>query len=231
MSEEPKDYRYGTGRVLWMSEKLSLNAKGMWHILMGHADKTTKECYPTIRHLRKVSGLGRHAVASALKELEKAGCIKKRVERRRNKFGFEGSKAFYTVKDAHTWICEEFKLMGITNKPGVSFPDTSGSGSTRNLPQTPVLHDKHNTSMKETPPQAPQAGLGVGSPLRKTLEDTEALLADRGFDASIASDVWEKMERRAWLDDDHLPFRDVRALEKFMLGLAQTIYSKKHGHD
>lgn len=60
---------------LW--QKLSKRAKAVYPVICTFADFKTGECYPSIRTLHELSGIGRGWVSAALNELVKAGLIRR----------------------------------------------------------------------------------------------------------------------------------------------------------
>lgn len=215
-------WKFVSSEAVWMDGTLSIDAIAVWHILSIFADHKTGLAWPSTRTIQVAAKMGRHRVNQAVKELIKAKAISRELKPRRDKNAIYGSTAYYTVTPLHKWV---------TKKHVLEIPESPKSGQ----PETglPEIDHEHIPTKEHIPtPEhllntSPQ--LALGSPLSLTIEELETLVAVWGFEASVASMVFAKLEAGNWRDPQGRPFPNRRNLENYALGLANKINAKRTG--
>lgn len=205
-----------------MDGSLSTDAIVLWHVLSIYADHKTGVAYPSNRTLQMVAKMGRHRVNQAVKELIKAKAISRELKPRKLKTAMYGSTAYYTVTPLHKWVTKKH-VLEIPDCPKIGQPETGQPGIDHEqiptVEQLPTPDHLLNTSPR------PRSGIV----LSLSLPETEALLADWGFDASVASMSWEKMSAGNWLDRNGRPFPNLENLRRYVLATANKINADRTG--
>ena len=201
---------------------LSIDAIAVWHILSIFADHKTGLAWPSTRTIQVAAKMGRHRVNQAVKELIKAKAISRELKPRRDKNAIYGSTAYYTVTPLHKWVTKKH-VLEIPESPKSGQPETG-------LPEIdhehiPTLHHLPTPEHLVNTTPRPRSGMV----LSLSLPETEALLADWGYCASVASMSYEKMVAGNWLDRNGLPFPNLDNLKRYVLATANKINADRTG--
>ncbi len=218
-----KNWTFNSSTALWFDESMSLEAIVLWHVLMCYRNKDTGECHPNVYTLGKLARIGRRRVDAAMKELIKAGAVKKRTVSLETGGRFAGKKCYYSVEKIDKW------------KSRKRIQLTEHTNSERSVAERSVVDQEQFPTVEHFPPvdssKMNTPRLASGRPLSLTLPETEALLAGLGIgDDVVAAWVFGKLEDRRWLDPDTgLPFPNRENLEAFMARLGEKMETCRTG--
>lgn len=215
-------WKFVSSEAVWMDGSLSTDAIVVWHVLSIYADHKTGVAYPSNRTLQLVAKMGRHRVNQAVKELIKAKAISRELRPRKLKTAMYGSTAYYTVTPLHKWVTKKHALE-IPDCPEIGQPEIGQPG----IDHEHIPTGEHLPTPEQLPKTSPRPESGMV--LSLSLSETEALLADWGFDASVASMSYEKMVARNWTDRNGHPFPNLENLHHYVIATANKINADRTG--
>lgn len=205
-----------------MDGSLSTDAIVLWHVLSVFADHKTGVAWPSMGTIQLACKMGRNRVHNAIAELVAAKAISRELKKRRSGRAIYGSTAYYTVTPLHKWVTKKH-VLETPERPVLGTPITG----------LPEINHEHIPTKEHipTPEQllntSPRPGSGMV--LSLSLPETESLLADWGFDASVASMSYEKMAAGNWTDRNGRPFPNMENLHHYVIATANKINADRTG--
>jgi hypothetical protein len=222
-----QDWYFKTTTAVWQDQALSTEAKVIWHLLAGFANRKTRIACPSLATLQLAADMGRNRVLESIKRLVDVGAITKQTIPIYEDGHFKGSRCEYTVSPLENWVCRDHytnKFKRQADSPATGAPEN------RQLckrTQTVTHSLNSNPIVDSNPISSPRLATGdvVFSTEDEELSEEKfvALLADRGIASGASETAWDKLSRGGFRNEAGRAFRSATALVNYGAALAAHI--------